>query len=460
MSGTAVISFKVNDKLGDPARAVVGRIRVSVTGRPDAPSRPAVTGVASGTATLSWGEPIDNGAPITSYEIKGSRGFQRTCQLTSCTLEGLDNGKAYSFTVVAVNEVGRSEPSPASAEVTPDEVPGVPPGLTAVPTKKDGELQLTWGDPPNEGSAVTGFELQARGGGGSQKLGAGKNSFLWAGLSNGTQYSFTIRAVNDEGPGEFSSASDPVNPYGPPKPTSAPTAKTQNDGQLGGSVSVSWAPADDNGNAVTGYELDVLKNGSKVQTVPLPASAGSHTLNAENGAAYSFRVRAQNAAGFGEYTPASTPVTPYGKATAPRGGSFTDQDQKAAIQWQPPADLRGTTIDHYEVSGPNGTQNTQQESVTYTFGANAGPYAVTVVPITRSPDGSTLVTGESLRIEGIRPFGAPSAPVFQLQARGVQGRYSWNSEPSANGRPITRTIVRSTVRWSRTPPGRVPATTS
>ncbi len=40
-----------------------------------------------------------------------------------------------SFTVVAVNEVGRSEPSPASAEVTPDEVPGVPPGLTAVPTK-------------------------------------------------------------------------------------------------------------------------------------------------------------------------------------------------------------------------------------------------------------------------------------------------------------------------------------
>ena len=101
---------------------------LGLTGRPDAPSRPAVTGVASGTATLSWGEPIDNGAPITSYEIKGSRGFQRTCQLTSCTLEGLDNGKAYSFTVVAVNEVGRSEPSPASAEVTPDEVPGVPPG--------------------------------------------------------------------------------------------------------------------------------------------------------------------------------------------------------------------------------------------------------------------------------------------------------------------------------------------
>ncbi|MXG90890.1 Ig-like domain-containing protein [Nocardioides flavescens] len=442
MSGTAVVRFQVNDGLGDPARAVAGLIRVTVTGPPEAPSRPTVTGVSSGTATLSWREPVDNGSPVTSYEIRGSRGYSRTCPLTSCTLDDLQNGQEYAFNVTAVNDVGRSEPSPDSEAVVPDEVPGDVPGLTVVPTKKDGELQLTWGDPVNEGSEVERFELRSRGGATPQSLPRGSHAYTWAGLSNTTQYSFSIRAVNAEGPGEWSAQTEAVNPFGPPKPSaSAPQGATQNDGQLGGSVTVEWEAADDNGNPVTGYDVEVYEDGKLTRTVPQPATARSLPLNASNGVGYSFRVRASNAAGPGEWTGTSAPVTPYGRATEPRNAKAADQDQKAQLTWDPPADLRGTTLDHYEVTGPSGTRSTTSPSLVYDFGANAGPYAVTIVPITKAPDGSKLVTGDATRVEGIRPFGKPSDPTVQVNQNGVSGTFSWNSAASANGRPIAKTVI-------------------
>jgi hypothetical protein len=63
----------------------------------------------------------DGGFPITDYTVTASPGGA-TCSTTgalSCTVGGLTNGEAYTFTVTAANAIGTSGPSVASAPVAP-----------------------------------------------------------------------------------------------------------------------------------------------------------------------------------------------------------------------------------------------------------------------------------------------------------------------------------------------------
>lgn len=87
---------------------------------PTAPrSVKAVAGNAS--ATVSWLAPKSTGgAAIKSYTVTSSPGA-KTCTTSAlkCTVSGLTNGTAYSFTVKAKNSKGTSPASAASSKVTP-----------------------------------------------------------------------------------------------------------------------------------------------------------------------------------------------------------------------------------------------------------------------------------------------------------------------------------------------------
>ncbi|MEU8660521.1 fibronectin type III domain-containing protein, partial [Actinoplanes philippinensis] len=88
---------------------------------PDAPAR--VTAVAGDTtAQVSWDAPgSDGGSPITGYTVTAAPGG-RGCTATNaggCRVSGLDNGTAYTFTVVAHTAAGTSPASAPSAPVTP-----------------------------------------------------------------------------------------------------------------------------------------------------------------------------------------------------------------------------------------------------------------------------------------------------------------------------------------------------
>lgn len=88
---------------------------------PDAPAAPnAVAGDAS--ATVSWTEPGFVGSmDITDYTVTAWPGGA-TCTTDgalSCTVTGLENGTAYTFTVAARSDAGESDPSAPSGEVTP-----------------------------------------------------------------------------------------------------------------------------------------------------------------------------------------------------------------------------------------------------------------------------------------------------------------------------------------------------
>ncbi|MDQ0029900.1 fibronectin type III domain-containing protein [Arthrobacter bambusae] len=106
---------------------------------PTAPTVPAApTGVTAtagnASAVVSWTAPANGGSPLTSYTVTPSSGGTALAPVTvsgnppstTATVTGLSNGTAYTFTATASNAVGTSQPSAASAPVTPSApVPGV-----------------------------------------------------------------------------------------------------------------------------------------------------------------------------------------------------------------------------------------------------------------------------------------------------------------------------------------------
>ncbi|WP_162251089.1 LamG-like jellyroll fold domain-containing protein [Acidovorax sp. Root568] len=94
------------------------------TAAPSAPPTNAVATPGNAQATVSWSAPSDDGgAPITAYLVTGLPGG--TCSVsgappaTTCNVPNLNNGTAYTFSVVATNAVGNSQPSVQSNSVTP-----------------------------------------------------------------------------------------------------------------------------------------------------------------------------------------------------------------------------------------------------------------------------------------------------------------------------------------------------
>jgi subtilisin family serine protease len=91
---------------------------------PSVPSAPRNVRGSAGdqSAVLYWEAPLDNGSrTITSYVATSSPG-SKTCSSTgalTCTVRGLTNGVAYTFSVTATNSIGTSSASVASAPVTP-----------------------------------------------------------------------------------------------------------------------------------------------------------------------------------------------------------------------------------------------------------------------------------------------------------------------------------------------------
>src|SRR5204863_298558 len=89
----------------------------------------------NGQATVAWTAPATNGgAAIGNYTVTASPGGA-TCATggLGCTVTGLVNGTAYTFTVSATNVAGTGPASAPSAAVTPT-APTILPNPPAAPT--------------------------------------------------------------------------------------------------------------------------------------------------------------------------------------------------------------------------------------------------------------------------------------------------------------------------------------
>ena len=134
------------------------------------------TGVGCALVTFQPGS--DNGAPITGYTLTDtSTGLTHSCAVSSCELIGLANGVEHAFTVVAHNDVGDSPASAPSAPVLVDASPQAPPAPSAA-SDSSGRITVSWQEPANEGSPITGYTVSLAGGQSqkSQETGASARS--------------------------------------------------------------------------------------------------------------------------------------------------------------------------------------------------------------------------------------------------------------------------------------------
>ncbi len=198
-----------------------------------APASPTSFVAAAGNSALalSW-SPGGGGWP--HYEVTDTTGGGSTAvcstTATTCTVPGLLNGTAYTFSLVARNEAGTS--GPATASGTPMTLPDAPTATAA--TAGNAQATVTWTAPAgNGGSPITGYTVAGTPGGTCTVAAAAPRTCTIATLANGTPYTFTVKATNAVGDSLPSLASAPVTPtapvvVAPPAEDPGPTSTTIN----------------------------------------------------------------------------------------------------------------------------------------------------------------------------------------------------------------------------------------
>jgi alpha-tubulin suppressor-like RCC1 family protein len=228
------------------------------------------------------------------------------------------------------------------------------------------------------------------------------DSYVVSGLTNGTQYSFSVEAQSSNG------ASQPSNillagPTSPPGVPSAPQDVLVSPGS--GQVGVSWStPTSAGSDPITSYTAIDQEAGSCTLTVS-SASTNSCTVSGlTNGQRYVFSVEATNALGAGPFSTESAAVSPSGAiSNAPVHVTAVSGDQSASVSWGPPLSDGGSAIVSY----------TATDGTTHTCGVTVTTSSPDSCSITGLTNGDTYqFSVSSTNAEGISVTSAPSAPVL------------------------------------------------
>jgi hypothetical protein len=206
---------------------------------PPAPMLDTVTS-ADGQLGLAWTLRGNGGSSITSVEYSTdsgttwsllNNGVSSTATITSTsgTSSPLVNGTTYDVRIRAVNGRGngtasnmvQGTPTSVTPTPTPTPTPGVPPSAPRDVSAVAGDASaiVSWSVPSDPGSfPVTDYEVAASPGGASCLVKAPQLSCRVSSLTNGTAYTFEVRALNGAGWGAWSTTSAPVTPVGPTPP--------------------------------------------------------------------------------------------------------------------------------------------------------------------------------------------------------------------------------------------------
>ncbi|MCC2661263.1 MAG: Fibronectin type domain protein [Arthrobacter sp.] len=377
---------------------------------PNQPTEAFASTAGNNSITATWSPatvPADAPA-ITGYEVIAEDtalgqevSIKVGAEATSATIRGLVDGQAYPVKVVALNGQASNPAAAGTVTVTSAEAPPgasapAAPGNVAV---KDGSLlgsaDVTWTAAAANGSAVTGYTVQALSGDKvvtTAEAGSGATSAKLEGLTPGTEYSFVVTANSTAG----KTAAEPVVfslQSGDLTAPAAPNVVRVTTGN--GSATVEWQGAAAGNTPVTGYVLTATPTAGTAVTVETDAAARSAVLSGlTNGTTYTLKLVATSTAGdsapatFG--TGASATVTPADQLTA------TAEFRADKREWRIGGSASITTGNTITATNANGARigtATVAADGSWTIRARNSTAAVTpTIKVTSSAGGSITVS--------------------------------------------------------------------
>lgn len=412
-------------------RQFSGRLTLEVLSVPDAPGTPQVGAtVLSQTAVLSWSTPPANGAQIDRYQVQWPGG-SRICAASPCRITGLTNGQSYRFRVRAHNAVGFSDPSGASAVVTPDKRPAAVAGVT-VSDPQDHTVRLSWKPVDNGGTAPTKF-LISWSGGGTHAAAGSTRSYLVPGLDNHNVYDLRVVAVNRLGAGP-AAATRGQSAGAPPAPTSVGVQYTSAAGTTSRTVSVTWAASDPNGPGPSTY---AVSRGATVICRNVTATTCADSPAAKQ--TYTYTVVASNDAGHPGAAGSSAPFVVTG--TPDTLGSVraqpTDKDGEVTVSYVA-TDAHGQKPRVECTSSTGGgcgtwTPPAAGRTDTHTIGGLGANIDVTItLKLCNEQQCGTPSTSPPAHTAG-----PPAAPSVQCSLSGTTITWTWNRPAAINGHTVT-----------------------
>ncbi|XP_075676407.1 cell adhesion molecule Dscam1-like isoform X2 [Dermatophagoides pteronyssinus] len=318
-------------------------IKLLVVEEPSSPVNVKINEVWSRSASVSWRHLQNGNSPVTRYLIQYWRRQNAPHRLnevnvsssqTSFLIKNLSPGLSYELSVIAENEVGRSEPSETVPFFTGEEEPSAPPNDINVEPKGPTTIRITWRAPPKEfwNGLIKGYYVGFRKAEDSNQAYTLKSidskyteanqienevyEYFLRDLSRGTEYEIVIKAYNMAGSGPQSHVllARTLDGDLPPAQHLIATETTTN------SISLRWHQRDnrDSITPIISYTLQYQKEGEpKWHEIPFSTLATSspsimeqssstmpiytYTLsNLESGVHYRIFVTAVNRFGFSD----------------------------------------------------------------------------------------------------------------------------------------------------------------
>jgi hypothetical protein len=255
-------------------------------------------------ATIRWSTPDDNGAAITGYTIFGSNGIEQAvfADANYTTVVGLQEGLSYTFTVVAMNDVGASDPSAPSNAVSVTRVPDAPGNASAKPGIDS--ATVTWDLPDSNGAVILYYTIRSVDGPTVTVTGDATSATV-NGLSPGSFHAFSVFATNIVGDGPPTVSNTAQIPASPSSPFNVSARAVQEGAE------VRWIAPASGGSPITNYRVTASPGGAEV-TLTNDFDPGQSPFTTFQGLApgttYTFTVVATNAAGDSFTSEPSNPV--------------------------------------------------------------------------------------------------------------------------------------------------------
>jgi len=382
------------------------------------------------TATVTWGYPLNTGGnSLTGFHLKVYRGDDTLlydipvtsayseydpASPTSLVVKASDGGWALGdviyFKVAATNLAGDG-PFATSVQYGP---PNVPTSLvTDAYLHTDGAVTFYFTPPGDVGniSPITGYVVLPTVVGGSDlpAQSVPENSTVVAtGLTNGTDYTFKVAAVNYAGQGAYSTSSSAAKPF---SFADAPTNLIVTPGNQ--EIALAWTDGSGNGSAISGHTITVTDVAADSTSTVSVGDGTSYTVgNLVNGTQYRFSVTADNLRGSSQPSATSNPVAPYTTPDAPTNLVLTPGNQEINVAWTE-GSANGSEISGHTITVTNVAASTTSTVTISTGGrshtvgnlVNGTQYRFSVIATNARGNSQPSAISDS-----IAPFTFPSAP--------------------------------------------------